>query len=144
MNIHISGSNGFLGQALIELLNSRCIPLVPWVRRVTGMPNEFVVPDYTDFEHITKGMSNCDVFVHLAAKVHQLSNHNPPSYDDYRLANTDITLLLAKAALKAGVKHFIYISSVKVNGESTVTPLVEGNPPSPSNPPSGSAATNCR
>lgn len=125
MNVHISGANGFLGQALIHALSSKSVSTVPWVRHRSGLINEVLITDYHNTEIITETLRTCDVFVHLAAKVHQIKVANDDFDNDYKFVNHDLTLVLAKACLKAGVKHFIYLSSIKAVCENSNCPLDE-------------------
>ena len=59
-------------------------------------------------------------FVHCAARVHVMQDSASNPLQQFTAVNTDATLALAKAAAKAGVKRFIFISSIKVNGEYTL------------------------
>ena len=135
MNIHISGANGFLGKALIDAFSGDPVNLFPWVRRSFGFANEIIVPDLLNTVSINNEIRHCDVFIHLAAKVHQLRGDKNLSAPSYQTINCDMTLELANAALNAGVKHFIYVSSVKVNGEETKeSAFVETDYPNPKDP----------
>lgn len=134
MNIHISGANGFLGQALHEYLTSQQVSSTPWVRKPSGLLNEVVIQDLTNNDLVVQSLKGCDVFVHLAAKVHQLKPNKEQLDPDYIKVNANLTLFLAKKCVNAGVKHFIYLSSVKVNGEYSYRPFVESDTPQPSDP----------
>ena len=73
------------------------------------------------------------VVVHLAARVHVMTDHAADSLAEFRQVNVAGTLNLAMQAAEAGVKRFIFISSVKVNGESTEInqPFTEENAANP-------------
>ncbi len=75
---------------------------------------------------------NCDVVIHTAARVHQMPGISNHSLEYYRETNTDGTLNLARQASIASVKRFIFISSVKVNGEESDFPYSEISLPCPS------------
>ena len=60
-----------------------------------------------------------DILIHCAARVHQLSDKGKEIAKMYKESNIDITKSLAKHAIKSGVKKFIFLSSIKVNGEET-------------------------
>ena len=64
-------------------------------------------------------LKNIDVVIHLAARVHVMNDHAPDAMAEFRKVNVEGTLALAEQAVKAGVKRFIYVSSIKVNGELT-------------------------
>jgi len=134
MNVHISGANGFLGQTLINALSSKGVSTVPWVRHQSGLVNEVLITDYYNTEIIAEILRTCDVFVHLAAKVHQIKVAKDDLDNDYKFVNHDLTLVLAKACLKAGVKHFIYLSSIKAVCEKSNCPLDETCVSNPTDP----------
>ena len=64
-------------------------------------------------------LKNIDVVIHLAARVHVMNDHAPDAMAEFRKVNVEGTLALAEQAVKAAVKRFIYVSSIKVNGELT-------------------------
>jgi len=136
MNIYISGASGFVGRALCADLIDRGHSVVPWLRKLTGLTNEYVLPDLLDVMSVEEAMKGCDVFVHLAARVHQIGDDPHQSRAQYQIVNKDLTMSLARAALKAGAKHFVFISSVKVAGEMSPSgkPFHEEISPSPQDP----------
>jgi nucleoside-diphosphate-sugar epimerase len=74
-----------------------------------------------------------DVVIHLAALVHQMGT--PPTLGAFRRINLDATEQLAKACVRSGVRRLVFLSSVKVNGESTPDgPFTENLPPAPLDP----------
>jgi len=132
MRVHVSGANGFVGQGLITELVSLGLRVTPWVRAKHGLLNEKIVPDFINPNQISDSFfSDCDVFVHLAARVHRTKENADEARTEYRLINYECTLALARAAARAGVKHFVFISSVKVNGEYSENPLHESDQPKP-------------
>ena len=64
-------------------------------------------------------MEGVDAVVHVAALVHQLDKSSEPCYEQYVAVNVDSTESLARAAISAGVKHFIFFSTIKVHGEAS-------------------------
>jgi UDP-glucose 4-epimerase len=117
----ITGANGFVGSAL-------CTAAAPHffvkgaVRSAQTSPDntETVLIDSidgtTDWMNSLQGV---DVVVHLAARVHVMNDHSADPLAEFRNINVDGTLNLAKQAAQAGVQRFVFISSIKVNGEST-------------------------
>jgi UDP-glucose 4-epimerase len=77
-----------------------------------------------------------DAVVHLAARVHVMSELSPDALRQYRDANVLGTVQLAKAAADAGVRRFLYVSSIKVNGEATIPgkPFTVNDLPEPKDP----------
>ena len=78
-----------------------------------------VVGDINPHTNWTDALVGVDVVIHLAARVHIMNDVALDPLEEYRNANTLATIHLAQEAAKAGVKRFIYLSSIKVNGEET-------------------------
>jgi nucleoside-diphosphate-sugar epimerase len=72
--------------------------------------------------------------VHLAARVHVANASSADSIADYRETNVDGTKHLAQIAGTKGVRRFVYVSSIKVNGESRADPYTEADEPAPIDP----------
>jgi nucleoside-diphosphate-sugar epimerase len=83
-------------------------------------------------------LAGVDAVVHLAARVHRMDD-GPAASDAYREVNARATELLARQAAAAGVRRFVFVSSVKVNGERTLPgrPFLDGDPPAPAPDPYG-------
>ena len=79
-----------------------------------------VVGDINPHTNWTNSLVGVDVVIHLAARVHVMNDVVLDPLEEYRNANTLATIHLAEEAAKAGVKRFIYLSSIKVNGEETL------------------------
>ena len=117
MKVLITGATGFVGKALCVELVAHGHAVVPAVRRASGLADEAIVGDIDGITDWTVALAACDVVVHLAARVHVMdeSAQNPLAL--YRATNTEATLNLARQAVQAGVKRFVFISTIKVNGE---------------------------
>jgi UDP-glucose 4-epimerase len=76
-------------------------------------------------------LGNCDAVVHLAARVHVMHDTAADPLTLYQATNTDATLNLARQAARAGVKRFVFVSSIKVNGEGCDEPYRETDAPAP-------------
>lgn len=78
-------------------------------------------------------MTDVDVVIHCAARAHIMKDEMADPLAEYRKVNVDGSMNLARQALEAGLRRFIYISSVKVNGESTNgrLPFTEKDIPAP-------------
>jgi nucleoside-diphosphate-sugar epimerase len=81
-------------------------------------------------------IANCDAIVHLAARVHVMHDAAADPLAEYRRVNTAGTLALARQAAAAGVRRLVFVSSIKVNGESTLPgiPFREKDLPAPADP----------
>lgn len=122
----LTGAGGFVGSGLIPVLRKRgyrlCCALRGGNAQVAWAGEDvecFYVDDLTGETDWKPALQNIDGVVHLAARVH-LSTKKP--YDDldaFRRVNVDGTIALARQAAEAGVRHFVYLSSIKVNGAST-------------------------
>ena len=118
MKIAITGGTGFLGTHLIKALPAK--QLVILGRRKLELPGaiffECSIDNSTDF---SRTLVDVNVLIHCAARAHIMNEESQDPLTEFRKVNTHGTLSLAKQAALAGVNRFIYISSVKVNGEST-------------------------
>ncbi len=103
MSLLITGGSGFVGRAL--------------VKRLDGLPMRLATR--ADSASWSKVLDGITAVVHLAARVHVMHDTETYPLTAFRAVNVDATLLLARRAATAGVKRFVFISSVKVNGEST-------------------------
>jgi len=131
MKVLVSGAAGFVGRALCDQLTVAGHVLVPTVRRTSGLKNERVLGEIgasTDWQTALEG---CDAVVHLAARVHVMDDTTQNSLALYRATNTEGTLNLARQAVEAGVKRFVFISTIKVNGEGRDTPYRETDAAAP-------------
>ena len=106
-SILVTGSSGFVGKALCEEICKENVPATP-VSRAWQAP-----------ESIADSLRQCSAVVHLAARVHVMRDAAQDPLNEYRRTNVQGTLNLARHAAAAGVRRFVFISSVKVNGEST-------------------------
>ncbi|WP_055127299.1 UDP-glucose 4-epimerase family protein [Pseudomonas mediterranea] len=137
--ILITGANGFVGSALIRQLSSYpAQQLVALVRRSdVFLPSQAVVSVLPDDGLITSAtMEGVNVVVHCAARVHMMNDRSVDALADFRKVNVDFTLDLAHKAAMAGARRFIFISSIKVNGEGTLPghPYKADDVPAPGDP----------
>lgn len=124
MNLLITGATGFVGRELVAELLGRDMSVLAVVRRPSSLPSEarqVVVEDLLSGIEWKEVLQKIDVVIHLAARVHIMNETVSEPLAAFRKVNVDGTLNLAKQATESGVKRFIYISSIKVNGEMTMT-----------------------
>lgn len=127
----VTGATGFVGRALCDKLTACGRKVIPAVRRAADMPNEVVVGDIGPLTEWRVALAGCDAVVHLAARVHVMNDTVQDPLALYRATNTDATLNLARQAAQTGVKRFVFISTIKVNGEGCDTPYRETDAPAP-------------
>jgi UDP-glucose 4-epimerase len=113
----ITGANGFVGRALIAELTRRGLPF----RAASRLPREGHVAigeicATTDWRGALAGV---DAVIHLAARVHVMDRSLAQADAEFRPVNVEGTLNLMRQARAAGVKRLVYLSSIKVNGETT-------------------------
>ena len=136
LDVLITGANGFLGSALMRYLATKDgISVRGGVRSNSIHGSNLVgvgeIGPSTDWRSALDGI---DVVVHTAAKVHVDASHdsNP---EEFLRVNVEGTKELARQAAEAGVKRFVFISTIKVNGESTQPgrPFTAADEPEPTN-----------
>jgi nucleoside-diphosphate-sugar epimerase len=124
MKILVTGANGFIGQALCERMLSEGWQVRGTVRSLNhpdDLSSEvdiFQVGSIGPETNWTKALEGVDTVVHLAARVHIMTNDTHDPLTLFREINVAGTERLAREAAFANVKRFIYMSSVKVNGTS--------------------------
>jgi nucleoside-diphosphate-sugar epimerase len=127
MKVLVTGAAGFVGTALCAHLQASGLEVVRAVRfPVPGaVPVGEIGPD-TDWR---AAMSGAEGVVHLAARVHLRGDRQ--GQDVYRRVNKQGTQRLAAAAIDAGVRRFVFLSSIKVNGDASQAVFTERDPPAP-------------
>lgn len=115
----VTGANGFVGKAVCEHLLGLGKNIRGTVRGNPRASYQVPAPSLTSNANWAAQLQQVDVVVHCAARVHMLLDTAVDPLEVFRAVNTEGTLNLARQAADAGVKRFIFISSIKVNGEHT-------------------------
>ena len=118
----ITGASGFVGKALSEKALQQGLAVKAALRIREDLPKyieTFVVGEINEATDWGCVLCNVNVVVHLAARVHVMHDTAASPLTAFRGTNVDGTLNLARQAAVAGATRFVFISSVKVNGEST-------------------------
>ncbi|MBE7373014.1 UDP-glucose 4-epimerase family protein [Pseudomonas lopnurensis] len=139
MKVLLTGASGFLGSAVIARLSQQDqIILSCAVRSPLAQVRfaAFSVGDLCATNDWSQALLGQQVVIHAAARAHIMKDELADPLAEYRLVNVEGTLNLARQAATAGIKRFIYISSIKVNGESTPLgkPFVSSDAPAPEDP----------
>lgn len=130
----VTGASGFVGSHLMAEMARRGLP----VRGITrgAMPGLVTVSSYGPDMDWRECLQGIDTVVHLGARVHVMRETAANPLAVFREANVEATLNLARQADEAGVRRFVFVSSIKVNGERTEPgkPFTANSLPNPQDP----------
>jgi nucleoside-diphosphate-sugar epimerase len=114
----VTGATGFVGRTLCQVLTEAGYVVRAAVRKPGSgaFREQVVVGDIGSTTDWTEALRDVDAVVHAAARAH-IMNAKPSDFDLYYETNARGTARLAQAAASAGVQRFVYVSSIKVNGE---------------------------
>lgn len=137
ISILLTGATGFVGKELVRALAGSDYSIYVALRSGRGaMANSFIVGELNANTDYAKALIRQDVVIHCAARVHIMDDSSSDPLSAFRAVNTEGTLNLARQAAEAGVKRFIFLSSIKVNGESNSNsmPFTAFDKPLPEDP----------
>lgn len=121
----VTGANGFVGSQLCKILVEGGYDVRAALRRLhpqdgLAAQERVVVDDIGPDTRWDEALSSVDCVVHLAARVHVMKEVAADPLNEFRKVNRTGTVCLAEQAAEQGVKRFVYVSSIKVNGEETI------------------------
>ena len=139
-HVLVTGANGFIGQALCRRLLAE-----GWHVRgaIRSLSQKAALPPGIDIVEIGSigpstewdtALEGIDTVVHLAARVHVMDESSADPIIEYRKINADGTKHLAQIAQSKKVRRFVFVSSIKVNGEGREAPYTEADQPEPIDP----------
>jgi nucleoside-diphosphate-sugar epimerase len=138
MKVLLTGATGFIGQALVAELIRQSFSISIAVRQKSNLfPDEvkqFVVGDFESNPDFSTSLAEIDCVIHLAGRAHVIDKAKASVLDEFRKVNTELTLNLAKQAVTARVERFIFLSSIRVNGNQNTQPFLEIDIPNPQEP----------
>lgn len=140
MKVLVTGANGFVGKALCKSMESNGWHVRGTVRSAEQAAKLPAGVEVVQIESIgeetdwSDALAGVDTVVHLAARVHVMNDTATDPLSAFRQVNVAGTERLARMAATNSVKRFVYISSVKVNGEGALTPYTEHAASAPQDP----------
>lgn len=143
MTTLVTGASGLVGNAMVELLVRNNVDVRVAIRAQSKFrPEKYsnAVPAYTIKDvgpetDWSAALDGAQSVIHLAARAHIMNETASDPLTEFRRINTSGTTRLALMAAQAGVRRFVYVSTIKVNGESTTdAPFQEDDAPRPSDP----------
>ncbi len=117
MRFLVTGANGFVGTALCNELAARGLYCRAAMRNAIDGERFYASGELTAHTDWRPALENIDVVVHLAARVHVMRDAAVDPLSEFRRTNVEATVNLARQAVEAGVRRFVFVSSIKVNGE---------------------------
>ena len=134
----VTGATGFLGRHVCRALVDEGLPVRALVRGSAAVPIPGVTPfrcaDLGDRAALQSALAGAETVVHLAARAHIMRDEAAEPLAEYRRTNVDGTRALLEESLAAGVRRFLFVSSVKAVGEESTTPWTEATPVRPVDP----------
>ena len=137
----VTGATGFIGRALTADLLSKACEIKALVRQssmalplaveqvVVGDLAELTLDEASSF--LREEFNGVDVVVHAAARVHVMRDDVFDPLAEFRKMNCDATLVLARLAAESGIRRFVFLSSIGVNGNNSQKPFTENDSPKP-------------
>ena len=133
--VALTGATGFIGQYLLKELPKRGYRVRVLLRRPSVLPQgqaSAVIGDLARPYNMAEALAEVDAVIHTAGLASTMSG---VPEDDYRLFNTEATVGFAKAAQRARVKRFVFLSSIRAQSgptcEGTLTEECDPAPPTP-------------
>jgi nucleoside-diphosphate-sugar epimerase len=122
MNILLTGATGFIGRAVAERLARESSDTVTTAGRTKPERDAGTHVEISDIGPQTNwhaALTGVDAVIHMAARVHMMRDTDPFPEHAFRRVNVEGTVNLARQAAEAGARRFVFVSSIKVNGENT-------------------------
>lgn len=136
MTVLLTGASGFVGKAVLKTAQQRSLKIRPVFRSMDsakGHSEAVLVSGLDGAADWSQALEGVDVVIHAAARAHIMREEALDPLSEYLRVNVEGTLNLARQAATAGVRRFVFISSIKVNGEATLpdSPFTADDIPAP-------------
>jgi nucleoside-diphosphate-sugar epimerase len=136
MTVLLTGASGFVGRAVLNAAKQRGVVVRPVFRSLAsarGQAGAALVSGLDGEADWSQALQGVDVVIHAAARAHVMREEALDPLTEYRRVNVQGTSNLARQAAAAGVRRFVFISSIKVNGEATLSgrPFTADDAPAP-------------
>jgi nucleoside-diphosphate-sugar epimerase len=138
----VTGASGFVGKALCKRLEAdghEVVGTIHGAKSALSLPAgnlQVFAKELSPETDWSDALKNAEIVVHLAARVHVMNDAATDPLFEFRKVNLQGTKRLAEAATASGIKRFVYLSSIKVNGEATPVDVAfsENDTPQPCDP----------
>ena len=135
MRVMLTGANGFLGRNILDVLQHRGLEVRACARNADiSKPDWAISPDLAPPADWGVLLNGVHIVVHAAARAHLKKDEVDDPLGEYRRVNVEGTINIARQAAAGGVKRFVFISSIGVNGNITSRPFEAEHQPSPAEP----------
>ncbi len=136
MTILLTGASGFVGKAVLKTVQQRSLKIRPVYRSIDSAkanPEAVQISELDVATDWSQALQGIDVIIHAAARAHIMREETLDPLAEYWRVNVEGTLNFARQAAAVGVRRFIFISSIKVNGEATALghPFIAEDAPAP-------------
>lgn len=131
-SVFLTGASGFIGSRLSSVIPDRYYLRQAFRESPRDKPlSNYVICDFDDSSILSSVLEGIDVVVHCAGRAHLVRDNSTSPVNEFRRVNVDLTLRLALEAVNSGVKRFIFMSSIGVNGDNNTSPYTEQDTSSP-------------
>jgi UDP-glucose 4-epimerase len=134
--VAVTGASGFVGRALCRILVAEGHTVVGVTRSAERLAGSVAarITGLDDAAGLRAAFEGADAVVHLAARVHVMSETALDPQAEFRRVNVDGTRAVLAATRESGAGQFVFVSSIKVNGDAREAPYSEADTPRPTDP----------